>query len=101
LLISAGSTVTTSALRADDQTVEATLRIPPGGTYVRVEVRGQERTYPAAPIPGLARELDMECLTNPIWLIVGDPPAGYRPEHAPPPARTGPRRTTAKPAGPA
>jgi hypothetical protein len=34
----------------------------------------------------------MECLTNPVWLVVGDPPADARPESAPPPEQVGPRR---------
>jgi hypothetical protein len=92
ILISGGHPVSMTTLTSDDQTIEAKLPIPPFGGYVRAEVRSAE--HPVEGQPGV-RELDMECLTNPIWLLVGNPPAGYRPEHAPPPPLPGPRRTLA------
>ncbi|WP_007517155.1 CehA/McbA family metallohydrolase [Pseudofrankia saprophytica] len=91
-VITQAGTLSTTAVTSDDQTIEATIPIPPGGGYVRVEVRGGGHTHEGLP---LATEGDMECLTNPIWLTVGDPPASLRPMTAPPPARPGPRRVTA------
>jgi hypothetical protein len=88
-LITGDGVVATTALTADDQTVEATIPVPAAGGYVRAEVRGHGHTYPGLP---LASDGDMEALTNPVWLTVGDPPAGYRPATAPPAARSGPRR---------
>jgi hypothetical protein len=92
VLWSGGRAVSTTPLTTNEQTVEAGVRIPPGGSYVRAEVRGRTRRYAGRP---LALELDMECLTNPIWLVVGDVPAGAPSGQAPPPERPGPRRRTA------
>ena len=88
--ISDGKPISTTQLSSDDQTVTATVPIPPGGGYVRAEVRGQDRPDPANP---QASEGDMEALSNPVFLVVGDPPAGYVAESAPAPTRSGPRRT--------
>jgi hypothetical protein len=92
ILLTQAGTLSTTPLTTDDQTLEATVPIPPGGGFVRVEVRGNGHTYADLP---LAAEGDMEALTNPIFLNVGDPPAGYRAMTAPPPATPGPRRTAA------
>ena len=90
-VITQAGTLSTTQVTSDDQTIEATVPIPPAGGYVRVEVRGSGHTYEGMP---LAAEGDMECLTNPIWLTVGNPPANLRPTTAPPPDRPGPRRTS-------
>lgn len=92
IILTQAGTLSTTRLTADDQTLEATVPVPTAGGFVRVEVRGDGHTYPGQP---LASEGDMECLTNPIFLTVGDPPAGYRPMSAPPPAQPGPRRVAA------
>ena len=68
------------------------MPIPSAGGFVRVEVRGNGHTYPGQP---LATEGDMECLTNPIFLTVGNAPPGYRPMTAPPSEHPGPRRVSA------
>lgn len=88
-LISQGTKVHTRQLDGDDVTVEVSLPVPQEGGYVRAEVRGSPR-----PRPGNRRasELDMEAFTNPVWLVVGDPPPGYTAERAPVPQRAGPRR---------
>ncbi|MBL7512550.1 CehA/McbA family metallohydrolase, partial [Frankia nepalensis] len=98
ILLTQDGVLSTTPLTADDQTIEATIPIPAGATdkgagggFVRVEVRGARRDYPGQPLAG---ELDMECLTNPIFLAAGDPPADLRPMTAPPPDRPGPRRVT-------
>lgn len=87
--ISGGKPISTTQLGSDDQTVTATVPIPPGGGYVRAEVRGQDRPDPTNP---QASEGDMEALSNPVFLVVGDPPADYAAESAPVPTRSGPRR---------
>jgi hypothetical protein len=89
--VSQGAPITTVPLSSDDQVVEVPVPIPAGGGSVRAEVRGQPRPVPDNPAAG---ELDMEAFTNPIHLVVGSPPAGYRAETAPVPSRPGPRRTT-------
>ena len=70
-------------LEHDDQTVEAPVPIGAKHGFVRAEVRGQDGRL--LPVP----QLDMEAFTNPIRLMVGDPPAGTAPEHAPPPPLNG------------
>ena len=91
LLWSDGRALETVPLADDVETVTVSVRIPERGTYVRAEVRGRERRDPGRP---LAFELDMECLTNPVWLAVGDAPGGRSEVAAPPPDREGPRRRT-------
>ena len=88
-VICAGNVIEKVPINSDDQTVARMVPIPPKGTYVRAEVRSHAYPNPAHP---LGAALDMECLTNPIWLQVGDPPPGTRPFDAPPPAKPGPRR---------
>ena len=89
--ITQGATLSTHTVSEDDQTVEVTVPVPPGSGYIRAEVRGRDKPDTANP---KASELDMEAFTNPIFLVVGDPPAGYVAETAPVPERAGPRRTT-------
>lgn len=81
-LVAKGESIGVFVVTRDDQTFEVTVPIPSGGGYVRADVRGVPR--------GL--EGDMEAISNPIHLVVGDPPAGQVSESAPPPARPGPRR---------
>lgn len=69
-------------LTSDDETVDLTVRIPLGGGYVRAEVRG----WP----DGL--EGDMEAITNPVHLVVGDAPEGEVSQALPVPEAAGPRR---------
>lgn len=92
IILTQAGALSTTRLTADDQTLEATIPLPPGGGLVRVEVRGNGHTYDGRP---LAAEGDMEALTNPIFFTVGDPPPGYRPMTAPPAAQPGPRRVAA------
>ncbi|GAA2502312.1 CehA/McbA family metallohydrolase [Terrabacter carboxydivorans] len=87
--VSAGAPVQTVPLSSDDQSVEITVPIPPGGGYVRAEVRGQERPVIGNPA---ASEGDMEAITNPVFLTVGDLPNGYIARTAPVPDHPGPRR---------
>lgn len=88
-LVAQDGRVHTQRLNGDDVTVEIRVPVPRGGGYIRAEVRG-------GPRPRLlhrrAGRLDMEAFTNPIWLVVGDPPPGYVSERAPVPQRVGPRR---------
>lgn len=70
-------------LSSDDETARIRVSIPAGGGYVRAEVRGR----PNGP------EGDMEAITNPVWLRVGDAPAGAVSDVPPVPQRVGPRRT--------
>jgi hypothetical protein len=86
VLISRGVPVSTTQLIEDEQLVRAQVPVP---GYVRAEVRGRQR--PGPPGKPLALELDMECLTNPIWLQEGEPPPGGLDEQASPDP-TGPRR---------
>jgi hypothetical protein len=93
-LIAQGAKVHTQHLDGDDVTAEVSVPIPKRGGYVRAEVRGRRR-----PQPGNRRasELNMEAFTNPVWLVVGDPPRGYTAECAPVPRRVGPRRSGTSP----
>jgi hypothetical protein len=86
LLISGGRVVSTTVLTSQEQTVTAKVA---GPAYVRAEVRGVP--HPPPKQSPLGAELDMECLTNPIWLVEGDPPPGGVHEDAPP-GPVGPRR---------
>lgn len=90
VFVSQGKVIETVPLTSDDQTVTTTVPIPPGGGYVRAEVRGQNRPNPTNPT---ASEGDMESLSNPIFLVVGDTPGDYIARTAPIPTLVGPRRT--------
>ena len=74
--ISGAAPVSTIPLDDDDATVTTTVPIPPGGGYLRGEVRSRPRPVPGNPT---ASATDMECLTNPILLGIGDHTPGYRP----------------------
>jgi hypothetical protein len=88
LVVRDGATVSVTPLATDDETV--TARVPVGsGGFVRAEVRGENELFPETP---LASRMDMEALTNPIWIEVGEPPPGTAPDLTQPPARVGPRR---------
>ncbi|GAA1236112.1 CehA/McbA family metallohydrolase [Oryzihumus leptocrescens] len=92
ILVANGSPVDVVPVASDDQAVEVTIPVPPGGGYVRAEVRGIPRRVPDNPA---ANEGDMEALTNPIFLSDGPVPAEHRAERAPAPDQPGPRRQTA------
>jgi hypothetical protein len=71
--------VLSAELHSDEQTIETIVPIGQEHGFVRAEIRtGQGRLLP---VP----QLDMEAFTNPIWLRVGDVPAGTVSELAPPP----------------
>ncbi|MFP5335324.1 MAG: CehA/McbA family metallohydrolase [Actinomycetes bacterium] len=82
VLVSQAAVVAMFSLAGDDETVETAVPIPPGGGYVRAEVRGEPRPDPVNPQAG---ELDMEAFTNPIHLAEGAVPAGYVAQYAPVP----------------
>jgi hypothetical protein len=71
------------AITADDQTVALDVPIGKAGGFVRAELHGQMYVPPGNPTGG---HLDMEALTNPIFLVNGAIPAGTRAVDAPPPA---------------
>ena len=81
-----GVPVQTTALTSDEETVRYETPVGAGG-FVRAEVRGQPTVVPGAP---RASSLDMEALTNPVWLQVGEPPAGAAPDPTAPPAAPAP-----------
>jgi hypothetical protein len=90
ILISGGRTLSTTPLTADEQVVRVSVPVPGGAAgYVRAEVRGAQ--HPAPPGKPLAFENDMECLTNPIWVVEGVTPQPAVDEVAPP-GPPGPRR---------
>jgi hypothetical protein len=86
LLITGAGTLSTTPITEPEQVVRAQVPVP---GYVRAEVRGAIR--PGPPGKPLALELDMECLTNPIWFREGVAPGGDVVEDAPP-GPPGPRR---------
>lgn len=87
----------TFPITADDQTVTLDVPIGKAGGFVRAELHGQMFVALANPTGGY---LDMEALTNPIFLVPGDIPAGTTPTYAPPPALnpTAPAAPAATPA---
>ena len=87
ILLRDGAPFSVTALTRDDQEVTVAVPIGPGG-YVRAEVRGVPFIDPTQPLGG---RLDMEALTNPIFLRRGAVPAGRAPVVAdPPPASAAP-----------
>lgn len=78
ILISNGVALSTTPITQQEQTVGLTVPIGLGG-YVRAELRGQPFVDPTSPI---ASRLDMEALTNPIWLALDGEAVE---ESAPPP----------------
>ena len=89
VLLRDGAPASTTALESDEQVVPISTAVGAGG-FVRVEVRGAPTFLPDTP---LASTLDMEALTNPIWLVAGEPPAGTVPDTTSAPAGAGPRRS--------
>jgi LPXTG-motif cell wall-anchored protein len=87
----------TFAIGSDDQTVTFAVPIGTAGGFVRAELHGQMHVPAGSPTSGY---LDMEAMTNPIFLVHGAPPAGLAPVYAPPPstAPTPPRQSPASPA---
>jgi hypothetical protein len=73
----------TFAITADDQTVKLDVPIGTAGGFVRAELHGEMSVPPGNPTAGY---LDMEALTNPVFLVHGPIPAGTAPTYAPPPA---------------
>ena len=80
VLLRDGAQVLTQPITSDEQTVTLTQPIGTGG-YVRAELRGEPFTDPENPA---ASRLDMEAITNPIFLVNGPEPAGNEPQEAPP-----------------
>ena len=79
MLLRDGAQVLTQPITSDEQTVVLTKPVGTGG-YVRAELRGEPFTDPENPAAG---RLDMEALTNPIFLVQGAEPAGNEPMDAP------------------
>ena len=75
-----GAQVATVPLTGEDQNITVEVPLPPGGGYVRTEVRGEPRLVPSN---AMASDMGMQAFTNPIWLVDGPTPAGYTPEYAP------------------
>jgi hypothetical protein len=88
VLVRDGAPVSVTPLATDDETVTASMPVGAGG-FVRAEVRGESEILPDTP---LGSRLDLEALTNPVWIEVGDPPPGTAPDLTQPPSRVGPRR---------
>lgn len=85
ILLRYGQPVQTTPIASDEQIVTLQGLIGTGG-YVRAELRGVPEAYPTNPTAG---RLDMEALTNPIFLVAGYRPASNEPQTAPPPADQG------------
>lgn len=90
VLVRDGVALSVTPITSDEQTVTAAVPVGLGG-YVRAEVRGQPFLDPARPLAG---RLDMEALTNPVFLVQGPVPPGTEPQAAPP-GPPGPRRRAA------
>jgi hypothetical protein len=88
VLLRDGVPFATTTLASDDETLPFTTTIGAGG-FVRAEVRSAPTFLPEAP---RASTPDMEALTNPVWLEVGEPLTGTEPDRTRPPAQAGPRR---------
>ena len=66
-----------------DPDAQLTFTVPVGrGGYVRAELHGAPVVDPTNPTAG---RLDMEALTNPVWLAVGSPSQGSYDATTPPP----------------
>ena len=87
----------TFPIGSDDQAVTLTVPIGTAGGFVRAELHGQMYVPAGNPTSGY---LDMEAMTNPIFLVHGTPPAGLAPVDAPPPS-TAPAAPPASPSSPA
>jgi len=82
-LLRDGERFQTTPITSDEQTVTVDQSVGTGG-FVRAELRGSERPDPTNP---RASELDMEALTNPIFLERGAVPPGTAPDPTAPPSR--------------
>lgn len=80
ILHAGGERLSITPLSREEQIV--TAEVPVAAGYVRAEVRGRPSFDLQRPLAG---RLDMEALTNPIFLVQGAPPDGYQPFFAPPP----------------
>ncbi len=79
-----GAVVSTTVLTDPDQSVSVPTPIGPTGGYVRAELHGQPFINQNNQVFG--SYLDMEALTNPVWLAVGPVPDGtVRDDTMPPP----------------
>ncbi|MGB9377986.1 MAG: CehA/McbA family metallohydrolase, partial [Mycobacteriales bacterium] len=87
-LIVDGALHSVTPITEQEQEVRVTLPIAAGG-YLRAEVHGQPFLDPVSPAAG---RLDMEAITNPIFLVEGALPSDLEPVVAPPGA-PGPRRS--------
>ena len=89
-----GAAVRTDPLSGHDEARE--LEVPLGtDSYVRVEVRGE----PFLDTTSItASRLDMEALSNPVWLAPGPVPPGMTRDDTDAPAEPGPRRSRGEPA---
>jgi len=85
-------------ITSDEQVVPYSTPVGAGG-YVRAEVRSAPVFVPGAP---LSSRTDMEAFSNPVFLALGEPPAGTQPDQTRTPGQPGPRRTQSpQPAQPA
>jgi hypothetical protein len=82
LVLRDGVPFSTTTLGSDDETVTVQSAVGAGG-FVRAEVRGSVEVLPDRP---RASRMDMEALTNPVWLAVGEPAQGTTPDPTRPPA---------------
>lgn len=93
-LIRDGAVFSTTMLTDPDQTVSTTTPMGPGG-YVRAELHsGTPQVDPTNPTAG---RLDMEALTNPVWLQLGAVPVGTVRDGTQPPPPDGTSAPTALP----
>jgi hypothetical protein len=83
-LLRDGERFQTTPITSDEQTVTVEQPVGTGG-FVRAELRGSPRTDPNP----RASELDMEALTNPIFLERGAVPPGTAPDPTLPPSGGG------------
>jgi hypothetical protein len=88
VLLRDGLPVLRRTLASDDETVQAQQPIGAGG-YLRAEVRSAPE---AEPTNIRAGRLDMEALTNPVWLVVGDAATAPAADLTRGPDQPGPRR---------
>jgi hypothetical protein len=78
----------TYPITADEQTVTLDVPIGAAGGFVRAELHGQMSVPAGNPTSGY---LDMEALTNPVFLVHGAIPDGTVATSAPPPATSPPQ----------
>lgn len=90
VVIRDGEEVQVTPITAAEQTVDFRQAVGPRGGYVRVELRRDPAVSPAG--QPISSRLDMEALTNPIFLVNGAVPPEMQAEATPPPPQAGPRR---------